>query len=191
MSDCSLTYRQAPTARLTREQPEAFNAIRVNVKVITSQGSQGQVNVPVKVSPIDPHLPHSHGLSSFLGPKPSRRSQGESSQVKVLSLRKICYHRFHGFHGWRIHSFLSVKSVKSVVPSLVASRRRWGFCVSARACLFGQFPTQKPSKTPAIADNCDPLPPLARRAFDPSSNPSLARLREVAPERTDWQKIAL
>jgi uncharacterized membrane protein YkvA (DUF1232 family) len=32
---------------------------------------------------------------------------------------------------------------------------------------------QKSSKTPMIADNCEPLPPLARGAFDPSSNQPL------------------
>ena len=83
MSDCSLTYRQAPAARLTREQPEAFNPIRVNVKVITSQGTQGQVNVPVKVSLIVLHLPHNQNLNPNRNPYLFLPSQGQSRSVKV------------------------------------------------------------------------------------------------------------
>jgi len=163
VSDCSLTYRQAPAARLTREQPEAFNPIRVNVKVITSQGTQGQVNVPVKVSPIDPHLLHSHGLSSFPGSEPSRRSQGESRLRSESTSRSRC------------------PACSSLRPlRLRASLRFW---TPPRP----KNP-QKPQQLLIIAILCCHL----RGAHStPLQILPFAWLPEFAPERTHRKKIAL
>ncbi|MGA2747731.1 MAG: hypothetical protein ABSG59_03065 [Verrucomicrobiota bacterium] len=68
---------------------------------------------------------------------------------------------------------------QAIIPNPFSPQR---FNLCALGVLCASLPVayaQKPSKTPAIADNCDPLPPMAPGAFDPSLSPSLASLREL------------
>jgi hypothetical protein len=152
VSDCSLTYRQAPvapppTARATQNHStRSALSLKPNLPVKPGQGKSSLVKASqawsrqVKVSLIVLHLPHNHSLGSVPSSEPSRRSQGESSLVKVPSLPSqglpfsapsaVQFPRtLHFWHSFPQSSFASFPSVNSFGCGLPLR-------ASARACLF-------------------------------------------------------